>query len=331
MKFLIAGFGSIGRRHMRNLLALGERDILLYRSNRSTLPTDEIMAFPVETDLQAALAHRPDAVIIANPTALHLDVAIPSALAGCHIFMEKPLSHDLSRAGELKNALAAGGGKLLMGFQFRFHPGLQTAARLLREGTIGRLVCAQAEWGEYLPDWHPWEDYHQSYAARADLGGGVVRTLCHPLDYLLWLAGIVDGLCAFTRPLPELELTVDSVAEIILNFTNGAIGRVHLDYIRRPARHGLELIGTEGVLSWDNASGYLTWYKDGGKVTEVFRPPAGFERNSMFLEQMAHFIQVVRGECDPLCSLEDGIRAQVLVLAALESAQRGKMIRLDLQ
>jgi len=52
MRFLIAGFGSIGRRHLRNLLELGERDIVLLRSQKSTLPTDEISEFPVETDLE---------------------------------------------------------------------------------------------------------------------------------------------------------------------------------------------------------------------------------------------------------------------------------------
>ena len=92
MKFLIAGFGSIGRRHLRNLQALGERDILLYRSHHSTLPDEEIAGLPVETDLKAALAHHPDAVIISNPTALHLDVAIPAAQAGCAILLEKPIA-----------------------------------------------------------------------------------------------------------------------------------------------------------------------------------------------------------------------------------------------
>ena len=79
MKILIAGFGSIGRRHFRNLLALGERDILFYRTGRSTLNDGELGGFIVETDLQAALAHQPQAVVIANPTALHLPVAIPAA------------------------------------------------------------------------------------------------------------------------------------------------------------------------------------------------------------------------------------------------------------
>ena len=72
MKILIAGLGSIGRRHLRNLLALGENDILLYRTRQSSLPDAELGAFPVVTDLSAALDQRPTAAIIANPTALHL-------------------------------------------------------------------------------------------------------------------------------------------------------------------------------------------------------------------------------------------------------------------
>ncbi|MCU0486773.1 MAG: hypothetical protein MUC85_11775 [Anaerolineales bacterium] len=81
MKFLISGLGSIGRRHFRNLLALGERDIILHRTHRATLPDDELAGFPVETDLAKALAQGPDALIVTNPTALHLQVAIPAAEA----------------------------------------------------------------------------------------------------------------------------------------------------------------------------------------------------------------------------------------------------------
>ena len=115
MKFLIAGYGSIGRRHMRNLLALGERDIVLLRSNRSTLPLDEIEGFPVETDLRAALDHYPDAVIISNPTAMHLDVAIPAAEAGCDLLIEKPISHSFDRLDELRAAALRGGARILVG------------------------------------------------------------------------------------------------------------------------------------------------------------------------------------------------------------------------
>ena len=87
MKILIAGLGSIGRQHFRNIVALGEQDILLYRTHQSTLPEDELADFPVETDLGQALSQNPDAVIITNPTARHLEVAIPAARAGCHLLL----------------------------------------------------------------------------------------------------------------------------------------------------------------------------------------------------------------------------------------------------
>src|SRR3990170_4702715 len=90
-KFLIAGLGSIGRRHLRNLNALGENDVVLLRSHRSTLPDEELAGFAIETDLAQALEkHRPAAVIVSNPTALHLDIAIPAAEAGCTLLLEKP-------------------------------------------------------------------------------------------------------------------------------------------------------------------------------------------------------------------------------------------------
>lgn len=105
MKFLIAGLGSIGRRHLRNLVTLGERDILLYRTHQSTMPEDDLKDFPVETDLQAALAQKPDAVIVSNPTSLHLGIAIPAARQGGHLLLEKPISHSMDRIDEFSQLL----------------------------------------------------------------------------------------------------------------------------------------------------------------------------------------------------------------------------------
>ena len=316
MKFLIAGFGSIGRRHLRNLLSLGESDILLYRTRHSTLPDDEIAAYPVETDLWAALAHRPDAVIIANPTALHLDVAIPAAEQGCHLLMEKPIAHNLERVSELQAALVRGGGKLLVGFQLRFHPTLQKAQALILEGAIGKPYSARAHWGEYLPNWHPWEDYRQSYAAREDLGGGVLRTLCHPFDYLRMLLGEYNVACALGGALGDLGLEVEDCAEVGLRFASGAIGSVHLDYLQQPPSHTLEIDGTSGTLRWDNASGALTLLRAGAPNAETFLPPDGFERNWLFLDELRNFIAAARGEAKPLCTLADGERALQIVLEA---------------
>jgi predicted dehydrogenase len=325
MKFLIAGLGSIGRRHLRNLRTLGEQDILLYRTHQATLPEDDLAGLLVETDLRRALAQEPEAVIVANPTALHLETAIAAAEAGCHILLEKPISHSLEGVKRLEEAAQRSGSRILVGFQFRFHPTLRKAAELLGAGALGRILSVRAHWGEYLPNWHPWEDYKKSYAARGDLGGGVILTLCHPLDYLRMLLGEVQALWALTSA-TNFGLAVEDTAEIGLRFNSGAIGSVHLDYNQQPGAHRLEIIGSDGTLAWDNATGLLRRYLPANKEWEDYPAPAGFERNVMFVEEMRHFIQVARGEADSLCTLADGKRALELALAALCSARESKMI-----
>lgn len=326
MKYLIAGFGSIGRRHFRNLYTLGERDFVFLRSNRSTLPGDEITEFPFETDLGNALAYKPDVVIVSNPTSLHLDVAIPAAQAGCHLFIEKPLSHSMERIDHLQAAVLQGGGQVLVGFQFRYHPHLIQLKTILEHGELGEVVSVRVEWGEYLPDWHPWEDYRLGYSARKNLGGGVVLTLCHPLDYLHWLLGDATNLWAFKSQVNALGIEVEGVTEIGLQFANGVVGSVHLDYIQRPHKHHLEVVGSKGKISWDAIDGVLHVFREASPSPESFGLPAGFERNYLFMDQMRHMIAVARGDESPRCSLFDGIMAQKLAMGVHESADNKRMV-----
>jgi len=328
MKFLIAGLGSIGRRHLRHVVELGEQDILLYRTHQSTLPDDELAAYPVETDLQAALAHKPDAVIISNPTALHLDVAIPAAKAGCHILLEKPVSDSMARLDELQAAAAASGAQILVGFQFRYHPGLEKVAEILASGKLGQPLSFRAHWGEYLPDWHPWEDFRKSYSARKDLGGGVILTLTHALDYMHWLLGEVTSVWAFQEQLSSLALEVEDSAEIGLKLASGALGSVHLNYTQQPARHQLEIVCDQGTIRWDNDGNALRVYAAEQKEWETFPLPDGFERDFLFRSQMAHFLQVAAGETAPRCSLDDGILALKLALAAHQSSREECIVKM---
>jgi predicted dehydrogenase len=292
----------------------------------------------VETDLQEALKkHKPEAVVVANPTALHLEVAIPAAEAGCHILLEKPVSHSLEGVDMLQRTAEESGSKILVGFQFRYHPTLTKVRELIQSDAIGKILTVHAHWGEYLPQWHPWEDYRQSYAARADLGGGVIVTLTHPLDYLRYLLGEVDSLWSFNGQISPLALDVEDVAEIGLKFANGAVGGVHVNYFQRPPVHRLEIVGTQGTLRWDNADGILRLYKmpvsfgsfsdhPPAPVLETFSPPDGFERNQLFVAQTRHFIAIVRGESEPVCRLEDGVMALRLALAAYESQRLGRVV-----
>jgi len=200
----------------------------------------------------------------------------------------------VAHVDELKKALLEGGGQFMTAFQYRFHPGLLQVREWLTAGEIGAAISVRAHWGEYLPGWHPWEDFRQSYAARKDLGGGVVNTLCHPLDYLRWMCGDVSSMWAFTASTIDLNLEVEDSAEIGLQFRSGTLGSVHLDYLQRPARHTLEIIGDRGTLQWDNEDGIARLYRAStGQWIEI-APPPDFERNRLFLAEMAHFIRVIK-------------------------------------
>jgi len=319
MKFLIIGYGSIGRRHFRNLLSMGEQDILFYRTHQSTLDDNELADFIVETDLKAALDHKPDAVIIANPSAYHLDAAIPAAREGCHILLEKPISHSMQRVEDFSQLVQKNGVKVLVGFQFRFHPNLLKIKEILEDNKIGRVLSYRSHWGEYLPAWHPWENYRHSYAARKELGGGVLLTLCHNYDYLRWLFGEAQIHSTLLGYNSDLGIEVEDTAEIGLISDDDIIGSLHLNFTQMPVKNILDIVGTKGSIHWDyyrNQVDLYTFNNEGEVKTISYFVPDDFDRNDLFIQEMEHFIDVINGQAEPRCSLDDGIKALELSVQA---------------
>jgi predicted dehydrogenase len=147
------------------------------------------------------------------------------------------------------------------------------------------------------------------------LGGGVLLTLSHPLDYLRWLIGEPEIIWGWKGHQSELELDVEDTAELVLRFSNHALGSIHLDYVQKPQDHHLMIAGTLGTCRWNNSDGgaHLFDSRAGSWISND--APAAFERNQMFLHELEHFIQVVHGDTDSMCNLDDGIA--VLKLATM--------------
>ena len=316
-ELLIAGSGSIGRRHLENLRQLGH-DAVLYRSGRRD-PNAPAPLAREEYELPRALAAGPRAVLVCNPSALHLSVATAAARAGRHLLVEKPLADSLAGVAELQREVERRGLVALVGFQYRFHPGLRRVKAWLDDGALGEVVSAQVHWGEDLAAWHPGEDWRRSYAARADLGGGALRTLCHPFDYLRWLLGEVELVSALVSH-RALGLDVEDLAHVSLRFRSGVLASVVLDYLQRPRAHDLELVGTRGRIRWSDADGSAFLHDSRRDRVTPFLPPPGFSRNEMFLDELRHFLACLDGAETPACPLEDGVQALRVSLAALRSA-----------
>jgi predicted dehydrogenase len=322
---VIAGLGSMGRRHCRNLVAGGWSNVVLYRTGRGILTAEEereFSAFPVAGTLEQALARDPVAVVVCNPSSLHVPVALDAARAGCALLIEKPLGDTLEGVAELRREVRERGLSALVGYQFRFHPTLGRVHEWVQEGRIGRIVSAHGHWGEYLPSWHPWEDYRGGYSARRDLGGGAILTLSHPIDYVRWIAGEVTKVQGMASEGNILGLDVEEGALLTMATAGGAVAGVYVDYLERPPAHWLHLVGEAGVIRWDNETGAAELKPANGDV-ETFLPPTRFDRNAMFRAEMDHFLRCVAGEEEPACTLDDGIRALEVALAAKRSISEG--------
>ena len=308
-KILVVGYGSVGRRHTKNLQLLGCDDLIFLRSGRPN--TIDQVPPPGEqvSDLSDALAHDVVAAIIATPSAAHLDTALPLAKHGCHLFIEKPVTTDgdIDRCEQLIKIAREKNLVTMVGCQFRFHPLLKELREGLRSGRIGTAQDAHAQWGEYLPDWHPWENHRQGYAAREDLGGGVMLTLIHPIDYLYWLFGETDEVQAEYGKLAELQTRVpDDWAKLKLRFKRGVSARVDLDYIQRPAVHRLSVRGSNGNAKLDFNAGELVWTVDGEKARNV-GVDSDYTRNDMFVAEMKHFLDCVAKRIPTELALEEGL------------------------
>jgi len=322
-KVLLVGAGSIGIRHLNNLSRLGQKDFLaLRRQQSSTKSRFGRIDVRNHFELETALGEKPDIAVIANPTSLHIPFAQAAAERGCHLFLEKPVSNKLSGVEKLRaevhqRRLIAG-----VGYNLRFHPALQLLRTKLREGVVGEILSVRAWAGQYLPDWHPGEDYRQGYMASEDLGGGVILTLSHELDYLYWLFGEISDVTAVTGRAKNLEMTTESIAEVTLRFKSGILGHVHLDCVRRTPKRGCEVIGAEGTVCLDLIESAFQIFRPGLAAPEIVTVALP-SPNQMYLDEMRDFLTAVEESRPPLIPLDEGIAILQVALAAHRAAETG--------
>ncbi len=332
LRALVVGLGSIGRRHARNWVALGLGPVAVCRQTRSPQPEPLGIGVQEFTDLDEALADRPDAVLVTNPTSLHVETACKALQAGAHVFIEKPIGHRLDGVAGLLNEAEQSDKHLMVGYNLRFHPGLIRFKELLQRGAIGKPLSARAEAGEYLPDWHPWEDYRASYSGSAELGGGAVLTFSHELDALCWVLGAPSRVVAMAAHASSLEIDTEDTAELVLQFPSGPLASVHVDYLMRPPRRNLEIVGEAGVLRWEYDQNRVLLYAPQTRQWRIEEGDPRLQRNDMYLAELAHFAACVRGEiARPLIDGRQGAAILAIALAALRSSKEEKAIDLHMQ
>jgi predicted dehydrogenase len=339
VKVLVVGLGAIGQRHVRNLRRLlGDAvEFTAYRVRReAAVLTDTLQVASVDgleehyrirtvPSLEAGLADHPHVVLVCNPSHLHASVATAAAKAGCQLFIEKPLADRWDGIEDLIAAVDAHKTVALVAYQWRFHPLLERVRQILRAASLGRVLAVRAESGDYLPGWHPYEDYRRMYAARSDQGGGVILAQIHEMDYLYWLFGRPNRIMVMGGRRSSLEIDVEDTASILMD-VGGLPVHVQLDYLQRPPRRTLQIVGESGTIIADLLTPRLQVYRNGTLMEDT--DFAGFTRSDMFVAEMQHFLRCVAGEDEPAVSVRDGSISLAMALGARQSLATGDVVAL---
>lgn len=329
MHILVVGTGSIGQRHIKNLLEMGVQVSAFSYRQSTSLPHHLQEKVFLYDDLQVALNSGVDAVVIANSTDKHIEVALKAAELCKHLYIEKPISNSLFELDRLNHLIATKALVVECGFMLRFHPNLQWIREKLTSVELGEIMYVRACVGQWLPDWRPGSDYRQGYGAFKAKGGGVIFDLIHELDLVYWLAGPINDVSAMTRNVTCLEIETEAIAQIGLRLASGALAQIHLDYVRPSYERSMEIVCLNGVLSWDYTKGIVYHLEKGKQPFLAHKTSDHFDRNSMFKSHMGHFLDRIQmPNIKAASSFDDAVEVLRVALASHLSAINSRNIQI---
>ncbi|HMJ77629.1 MAG TPA: Gfo/Idh/MocA family oxidoreductase, partial [Iamia sp.] len=272
--------------------------------------------------LADAIARRPRAAVVANPSSLHAGTATALVEAGIPVLVEKPVTTTAAACAALAETAERQSVPVAVVQQMRFHPLLAALRRSLDDGLVGRVGAVVGVQGEHLADWQPGTDHRQSYAARPELGGGVLLTQNHLLDLMVHLCGAPQEVSALLDHPKVLGLDVEEAVAAIGVLPTGALWSLRADYHARPRRFVLDVEGSHGRARLDHYASTLTVTDGAGEVVRAESTP--FDRVLLFRAVLEDFLAAVDGGAAPRCPLADALEVLAVIEAIRRSAVDGR-------
>ena len=326
-KILIVGYGSIGKRHVKNLLECTKYEILILTKRKINNKKEPRIKY--YNSLTDALTEKPKIGFITNETSFHVEIAIKLAKKNIHLFIEKPLSNSIKNVKKLREIVNKNKLITQMGCNWRFHPCIKKIKNIIEKDEIGKIYSVQVESNSYLPDWHPYEDYSKGYAAKKELGGGILLTCIHELDFLYWYFGKVDEIFSVTKKQSQLKVNTDDLSLMIIKFKKNILAERHLDYFQRPDYKRCKIIGSKGTLYWDSDINELKFYSKNKKKWIKKIQIKKYEKNKMYIDEILYFLKSVNSKKKTINPLNDGIETLQISLGAKKSSAQKKMIKIN--
>ncbi|MGG5309190.1 Gfo/Idh/MocA family protein [Enterococcus mundtii] len=240
MKVIFFGLGSIGKRHLKNLIKFGHEhsvkfDITAYSSSGKKEFSD--IAY---IEHEEELKDNYDLAFITNPTFKHLPTLNMIYKKANYIFLEKPVfseSVDLAEYDYNEQ-------NIYVAAPLRYKKIMDLTRKKIMDSNIYsvRSTCST-----YLPDWRKNTDYRVNYSAYKSMGGGVELDCIHELDYIIHLFGFPKEVKKQFGKFSHLEIGSNDLATYLLSYEDKIV-EVHLDYFGKDPMRKLELFTTEGLV-----------------------------------------------------------------------------------
>lgn len=290
MRILIIGFGSIGKRHYNNLTTLGYRKISIFEPDEK-----QIKGFNFDriNKLSIKLLSDFNLVFICTPNNLHIKQAIIAAKAGCNLFIEKPLSHNLQRIAELDNICQKKHLVTMVGCNLRFHPCLEFIKKYLSDNKLGKIHSIFLEFGYYLPYWRLDQDYRKNYAAKKQSGGGIILDDIHEFDLLFWFNGfnrVLDSKFIYNNS-GKLQIETEDNCLASFSFANKVLGLVKCDYLQKAYSRHCKIVGENGNLTW-NFKENIVRFENEKSQKKLFQIK-NYDFNDSYINELKYFFSCI--------------------------------------
>ena len=249
MKFLVIGLGSMGKRRVRNLIALGNNDIAGFdlRKDRCLEASEKygIASFP---DIESALkSFCPDALVISTSPAHHMQYAWMGFELGLPCFIEASVV-DADRILELHEISEDSPVLIAPSCTMRHYQGPKQVKELIEQCVIGKPLNVNYQTGQYLPDWHPWEKIEDFYVSERETGAGR-EIVPFELTWLNDIFGEPEPLACVKAKLTDMNADIDDIYHCLLRYPDGVLANITVEVISRPqATREMRVLGSTGEI-----------------------------------------------------------------------------------
>lgn len=300
MKFLVIGLGSMGKRRVRNLITLDQKDIIGFDPRKDRcVEAEQKYSIKTYQNFEDAINTKPDAMIISTPPDLHSKYAKIAIEKKSHFFTEANVVTDgMSEIIDLlKNNDIVGVPSSTLRFHNMF---LKLKTILMENKNLGNVLCILHHNGHYLPDWHPWEDYRDFYVSKKITGAGR-EMVPYELVWLTALFGKIRNVKGLKTRTGILDSEIDDLYNAILEFDNGIKGMLTVDVISRIPYRQIKIITENGVIESDwnekkikvftKSEGWGEFIIDSGKPEKNYIHGEG-----TYVNEIEGFIQAIKKE-----------------------------------